>query len=166
MTATYAERPANAMEIYMREVGRCRLLSAQEERKLAALYQKGRTAKRLIQERVPLDIQRRANLATALARGERARLQLVEGNLRLVITLVREYRGCGLPLGDLVQEGNIGLLEAVERYDHRKGIRFATYAGWWIKKNVRQALTNHGRVIRLPTWVLDNVARLRRTRAP
>jgi RNA polymerase sigma factor (sigma-70 family) len=111
------------------------------------------------------DIQRQRQLEMAVRNGDRARQRLIECNLRLVVSLAKRFRGCGLPFADLVQEGNIGLMEAVERYDHRRGTRFATYAGWWIQKAVRQAAAVQSRAIRLPVWVNDELPRLRRARA-
>ena len=97
-----------------------------------------------------------------MERGQRARQRLIQCNLRLVVSMVRQYAGCGLPFGDLVQEGNIGLMEAVERFDHRRGVRFATYAGWWIRQKVLRALATQGRAIRLPPAVNDELNRLQK----
>jgi len=95
-------------------------------------------------------------------RGDRARQRLIQSNLRLVVSMAHKYSGLGLPLIDLVQEGNIGLMEAVERYDPDQGFRFATYAGWWIKQAIRRALTNKGRLVRHPAHVNEDLQRLRR----
>lgn len=97
-------------------------------------------------------------------RGEKARQRLIECNLRFVISQAKRFRHCGLPFSDLVQEGNIGLMEAVDRYDLRRGVRFLTYAGWWIQQAMRRAAAEQSRVIRLPMWVNDELYRLRKAR--
>jgi RNA polymerase primary sigma factor len=101
-------------------------------------------------------------LEASAVRGERARQALIQRNLRLVVSMAERYSGIGLPFSDLVQEGNIGLMEAVDRYDYRRGVRFATYAGWWIQQAMRRALTNQLRTVRLPSHVYENLHRLRR----
>lgn len=154
----------HAVEIYMQEVGHYPLLDAQKERALAALIEKGQAAQdRLLQAR-SLSKNERAQLQKAVARGQFARKRLIEGNLRLVIKLIARYAHCGLPFGDLVQEGNIGLIKAAERFDHERGVRFATYAGWWIKQSVLRAAANHGRSIRYPPWLIHEIGQLRKQR--
>jgi RNA polymerase primary sigma factor len=155
---------ANSVDLYMSEIGRYPLLGAQEEIELAVQYERGRAAKRQLQSGA-LDALRRADLKVLVARGQRARRRLIESNLRLVIHLVRQYSGCDLPFADLVQEGNLGLMEAVERFDHRRGVRFATYAGWWIRQTVLRAIACHGKPIRLPPAVNDELVRLQKANA-
>jgi RNA polymerase primary sigma factor len=153
------------VETYLSEVGRYPLLSAQEEIDLAAAYQRGRAARHSQAARSQAarsqaarsqgaagtrDARVQRTLEKAIARGERARKRMIECNLRLVIHLARPYASRGLPLEDLVQEGNIGLMKAVERFDPRRGVRFATYASWWIKKAMRRASVDQGRAIPLP----------------
>ena len=95
-------------------------------------------------------------LAKRSERGDaKARQQLIEGNLRLVVSVAREYTGCGLPLEDLIQEGSIGLIRAAEKFDWRRGCRFSTYAGWWIRSFVRSALTSRSRAVRVPAHVVE-----------
>lgn len=155
----------HAVEIYMKEVGHYPLLDAQEERELAALYEQGRAAQRALDQDPDLSWGERIRLRAAVARGDAARKQLIEANLRLVIKLIAKYQHCGLPFEDLVQEGNMGLIDAVERFDHQRGVRFATYAGWWIKQHVLRAAANHGRTIRRPPWLIQEMGHLRKTRA-
>ena len=147
----------HAVDIYMKEVGHYPLLCAQEERELATLYERGRSAQLRLQQEPGLSVGERSRLQREIARGHSARRRLIESNLRLVIKLIGKYAHCGLPYGDLVQEGNIGLIHAVERFDYHRGVRFATYAGWWIKQSVLRAAANHGRTIRLPVHMVDVV---------
>ena len=103
------------------------------------------------------------SLAKALEHGdERARGRLIESNLRLVVSVARRYSGRGLSFLDLIQEGNLGLMKAVERYDWRLGHRFSTYATWWIRQSVTRALADQGRTIRVPAQVVDTINRMSR----
>jgi RNA polymerase primary sigma factor len=120
----------------MREVGSVPLLTVEEEVELAARIQAG---------------------------DENARQHMIRANLRLVVKIAREYDGLGLPLLDLINEGNIGLMRAVEKFDPSKGAKFSTYSSWWIKQAVRRAIANQAKTIRLPSHVIDKLCRLRRT---
>jgi RNA polymerase primary sigma factor len=121
--------------LYLREISQVPLLTAAEE----------------------------VSLAKALERGdERARRRLIESNLRLVVSIARRYSGRGLSFLDLIQEGNVGLMKAVERYDWRLGHRFSTYATWWIRQAVTRALADQGRTIRVPAQVVDTINRMAR----
>jgi RNA polymerase primary sigma factor len=151
----------NTMDRYMTEIVRYSLLDAEEEVALAAQFERGRQAKRQLAEMPASDAQMRQRLEAKVKCGEKARRRLIVCNLRLVISAAKRYLNCGLPLSDLVQEGNIGLVEAVERYDHRRGLRFSTYAMWWIRQAIQRAVANHGRMIRLPARVNDELYRLR-----
>jgi RNA polymerase sigma factor (sigma-70 family) len=150
-----------AVELYMAEVGSYPLLSPQQEIELATLYERGRAAARRLQEALYLEAGDRVDLAKAVVRGKQARQRLIECNLRFVVSLANRYADAGLPLADLVQEGNLGLIEAVERYDHRRGVRFATYAGWWIKKTILQAVASQGEAIYIPPWANNELQLLR-----
>ena len=121
------------LETYMTEMGQYPLLSHDEERALTERYERGRAAERQLAEMADPDPQQRHELEAAVRRGQQARQRMVLCNLRLVISVVKRYAGRGLPFWDLVQEGNTGLIEAVERYDPRRGTRFSTYAVWWIR---------------------------------
>jgi RNA polymerase sigma factor (sigma-70 family) len=148
----------------MKEVGHYPLLDAETERELATLIKQAKAAQRRLQQNDPLSWRERARLKTAVARGHSARERMIQSNLRLVIKLIGKYAHCGLPFGDLVQEGNIGLMRAVERFDPQRGVRFATYAGWWIKQSVLRALANYGRTIRRPPWLVHAMGQLRQAR--
>src|SRR5207237_970980 len=94
---------------------------------------------------------------------DRARRRLIESNLRLVVSVARRYMNRGLPLSDLIQEGNIGLLRAVEKFDYRRGFKFSTYATWWIRQAVTRAISDHARTIRIPVHMVETINKLART---
>ena len=119
----------------MREIAKIDLVTAEEEIELAALIRQG---------------------------DEGARVRLVNANLRLVVKIARDYSNYGVPLVDLISEGNIGLMRAVEKFDPRRGGKLATYASWWIKQSIKRALANQGKTVRLPIHLVDKIARLRR----
>jgi RNA polymerase primary sigma factor len=125
----------DTLQLYLREIGQVKLLTPQEEVELAKRIRKG---------------------------DGRAREQMIKANLRLVVKIARDYEGLGLPLLDLVNEGNIGLMKGVERFDPRKGAKLSTYASWWIKQAIKRALANQSKTIRLPVHVVDKVADIRR----
>jgi len=125
----------NAYSLYLREIGQTKLLTPEEEIKLAARIKRGDT---------------------------RAREEMIKANLRLVVKIAREYEDYGVPLLDLINEGNIGLMKAVERFDPAKGAKLSTYAAWWIKQAIRRALSNQSKTIRLPVHVGDKLVHMRR----
>ncbi len=125
------------LRVYVRQIGRGALLTREEERELARRKDAG---------------------------DEQAKRRLIESNLRLVMSITRNYRRADVPLLDLIQEGNLGLIRAVEKFDYRLGYRFSTYATWWIRQAITRALADQGRTIRLPAHVGDQVRRLLRTR--
>src|SRR5439155_631663 len=126
---------SDALQLYLREVGRVKLLTPQQEIDLAAKIKRG---------------------------NKKAREQMITANLRLVVKIARDYEGLGLPLLDLINEGNIGLMKGVERFDPAKGAKLSTYAAWWIKQGIKRALANQSKTIRLPVHVVDKVAHIRR----
>lgn len=125
----------SALKLYLQEIGRVALLTPEEERSLAGRIQKG---------------------------DEEARNHMVQANLRLVVKIAQDYNNFGLPLLDLISEGNIGLVKAVERFDPDKGGKLSTYAAWWIKQSIKRALANQGKTIRLPVHLVDRIARMRK----
>lgn len=126
----------NSIKIYMREMGQFSMLSADEEVKLARRIAEG---------------------------DQSAKNELVEANLRLVVSLARHYQGCGLSYQDLIQEGNIGLIKAAEKFDVSKGFRFSTYASWWIKQALSRAIADQSRTIRIPVHMTENINKFKKT---
>jgi RNA polymerase sigma factor (sigma-70 family) len=151
--------------LYLDEIGRHPLLTAEDEVRLAQAYEAGAEARRRLAVVDPED-PCRSGLEAAAERGDWARRTMIESNLRLVVSIARRHQVTGLPLGDLVQEGNLGLLRAVELFDWRKGFKFSTYATWWIRQAISRGAADRGAsAIRLPVHVDEQVRRLRRTRA-
>ena len=154
----------NTLDLYMRDMARYALLDAGDEIALAEEVQLGKLAECRLAEGLVKDDQERRRLWTAVERGKQARRRFVLCNLRLVIAVAKEYAGGELSLSDLVQEGNVGLIEAVERYDHRRGMRFSTSAWWWIRQTISRAISNQSRTVRLPVHVSTDLAHMRRAR--
>ncbi|MGA3181986.1 MAG: sigma-70 family RNA polymerase sigma factor [Verrucomicrobiota bacterium] len=124
-----------AIKLYLREIGQVKLLTPKEEIELAARIKKG---------------------------DKKAREQMIKANLRLVVKIAHDYESFGLPLLDLISEGNIGLMKAVERFDPAKGGKLSTYGSWWIKQSIKRALANQSKTIRLPVHLVDKISRMRR----
>src|SRR5208282_5247421 len=124
-----------AIKLYLREIGQVKLLTPNEEIQLAARIKRG---------------------------DKKAREQMIKANLRLVVKIARDYEGIGLPLLDLISEGNIGLMKAVERFDPKKGGKLSTYGSWWIKQSIKRALANQSKTIRLPVHLVDKISKMRR----
>ena len=155
----------SAAALYLREVARNPLLTPQEEIDFAQRNEGGRAAREELATAEDLTFERRMELERIAADGNWTRRRLVECNLRLVVSVARKYIGRGLPFLDLVQEGNLGLDRAVDKYDWRKGFRFSTYAYWWIRQSVSRAVAEQARTIRLPVHVgefLSSIARAQR----
>jgi RNA polymerase sigma factor (sigma-70 family) len=141
---------------YLARIGRIPLLTAEEERALARRIEAGARAARLAAERGPAP-----DLLAAVADGRAARDRMIRANLRLVVAVARRYAHRGLSFADVVQDGNVGLIRAVERYDHTKGYRFSTLASWYIRKAIQQGL-EHAHTVRLPIGVQDRLVALTR----
>jgi len=147
---------ADGVGLYLDEVSEHQLLTAEDEVRLARAMESGRhAAARLETERLPS--QERFELRRLINEGEEARAEFIRANLRLVISIAKKYTGRGLELLDLVQEGNLGLIRAVEKFDWRKGFKFSTYATWWIRQAITRGLGNTARTIRLPVHLVDVV---------
>jgi RNA polymerase primary sigma factor len=151
----------DTMGLYFHEMGRVPLLTPEEEVELARLLEEGRRAQRELQ-RNGMDPQRRAELERIVRAGEQARQKLIRANTRLVISIAKRYIGQGVALPDLIQEGNLGLMRAVERFDYRRGYRLSTYATWWIRQAISRAVSDQGRTIRLPVHMGDSIRMLYR----
>ena len=148
------QAPPSPTGLYLRDISAVTLLTAEQEVELARLIEAGKQARRRLEHGVNLPDADRASLEEAAAQGEQARRELTEANLRLVVSVARKYLNRGVPLLDLIQDGNLGLARAVEKYDWRKGYRFSTYAYWWIRQGMTRAIALHGRPIRVPTHVV------------
>ncbi len=161
-----ARRAVNAdgVGLYLDDVAAHELLTAEDEVRLARAMEAGRRATiRLEAEKLPS--QQRFELRRTIHQGEEARAQFIRSNLRLVISIAKKYTGRGLDLLDLVQEGNLGLIRAVEKFDWRKGFKFSTYATWWIRQAITRGLGNTARTIRLPVHLVDVVRVVQETRS-
>jgi RNA polymerase primary sigma factor len=152
-SASGEDMPPTSAAIYFRDISATTLLTAEEEIELAQTIERGEDAKRALLHE-GLAQEPREELEDVAHIGERARSRLTEANLRLVVSVARKYLNRGLPMLDLIQEGNIGLARAVEKYDWRKGYRFSTYAYWWIRQGMTRALAEQGRAIRVPTHMV------------
>ncbi len=150
--------PDSPAALYLREISRTPLLAAEQEVELAKQLEAGAAAARQLAQE-PADPAERVRLEDAVQLGQAARRRLIESNLRLVVSVARKYMGRGLLFLDLVQEGNIGLQRAVEKYDWRRGFRFSTYAYWWIRQAVSRAVADQARTIRLPVHVIEQLTR-------
>ncbi len=154
------------VRLYLADIGRHPLLTREQEERLGLAMVAGRDAARELARRGDgLDEDERRRLETVVAEGEQASEQFVEANLRLVVSIAKRYTSLGLSLLDLVQEGNVGLMHAVERFDVRRGFRFSTYGTWWIRQAISRAIANCGRTIRLPVQAGDLVAKVRKAQA-
>ena len=127
--------PDSSIKLYMREMGAIPMLSFEEEKHYAELAAQG---------------------------NQDAKNKLIESNLRLVVSLAKHYQGCGLSFQDLIQEGNIGLIKAVDKFDVSKGFRFSTYASWWIKQAISRALADQSRTIRVPVHIVENISKVKK----
>jgi len=152
---------SDPVRMYLREIGRVALLTPQQEVELAMLLEGGhRASEQLAAESATLSSEDRAILERDRRRGDSAQQRLVEANLRLVVSIAKRYVGRGMPLLDLIQEGNLGLMRAVEKFDYRKGFKFSTYATWWIRQSVTRALADQGRTIRVPVHMVETINKL------
>jgi RNA polymerase primary sigma factor len=130
-----AENSDSAMKVYLREIGRIPLVTPQQEIEFAAKIKKG---------------------------DHKARALMISSNLRLVVTIAQDYANLGLPLPDVISEGNIGLMTAVDRFDPAKGAKLSTYAAWWIRQSIKRALSNQGKTVRVPVHLGDKISKMRR----
>ena len=151
---------SDPVRMYLQEIGRVPLLDAQQEVELSMQMETGRRAAEKLRVGGEGGPAERAILERARRDGDRAQQRLVEANLRLVVSIAKKYVGRGMPLLDLVQEGNLGLMRAVEKFDYRKGFKFSTYASWWIRQAVTRALADQGRTIRVPVHMVETINKL------
>jgi len=146
------------VRMYLKEIGKVDLLSPEEEISLAERMQKGNEAiARLSDETVALSESERKELQRAVKIGDRAKKRLAEANLRLVVSIAKRYVGRGMLFLDLIQEGNLGLIKAVEKFDSTKGFKFSTYATWWIRQAITRAIADQARTIRIPVHMVETI---------
>lgn len=144
--------------LYLKEMSRVPLLSGDEEVELAKRIERGRQAKREL-EKLPMrgNAARRRELEALINDGLQAREHLIKANTRLVVSIAKRYMGRGVPFLDLIQEGNLGLMKAVEKFEYKRGFRFSTYATWWIRQTISRAIADQARTIRLPVHMSDRI---------
>jgi len=147
--------------LYLKEMSRVPLLSVDEELSLAQRIELGRQAFRdLARRNGRTEAQRRLELEGCIQDGVLAREHLIKANTRLVVSIAKKYIGRGVPFLDLIQEGNLGLMKSVEKYDYRRGFRFSTYATWWIRQTITRAIADQGRTIRVPVHMTDRIRQM------
>ncbi len=157
-SADPGRRPgSDLVRMYLREIGRVRLLTAQEEVDLAVAVEVGLYAQRREPE---TGLCTAEDLADLVEEGRRAKRRLIESNLRLVVSIAKRYMGRGLLFLDLIQEGNLGLIRAVEKFDYTKGFKFSTYATWWIRQAITRAIADQARTIRIPVHMVETINKL------
>ena len=153
---------SDPVRMYLREIGRVALLNAEEEVDLAKRVEAGLAATRLLSSDGPPPA-REVELRRVERGGQLAKRRLVESNLRLVVSIAKRYVGRGLLLLDLIQEGNLGLIRAVEKFDYTRGYKFSTYATWWIRQAITRAIADQARTIRIPVHMVETINKLVRT---
>jgi len=158
-----AQSPAaDLVRVYLNGIGRTALLTAAQEVELAKRIEAGVFAQHMLESDDTLKGNSRAELQALVRDGHRAKNHLLEANLRLVVSLAKRYTGRGMPLLDLIQEGNLGLIRAVEKFDYTKGFKFSTYATWWIRQAITRGMADQSRTIRLPVHLVEQVNKLAR----
>ena len=162
--ADEARRPVTSdlVRIYLREIGRVPLLTAEDEVELAKAIEAGLFADEKLAGGLPCRGAGQAELSLLAAEGLRAKQRLIEANLRLVVSIAKRYIGRGLSFLDLIQEGNLGLIRAVEKFDYTKGYKFSTYATWWIRQAITRAIADQARTIRIPVHMVETINKMAR----
>jgi RNA polymerase primary sigma factor len=166
--STSVSGSSDPVRMYLKEIGRVPLLSAQEEVDLAKrIEQSTKAAEHLADleasgELVSVDLAERRRLERSVHRGERAKSELTQANLRLVVSIAKRYVGRGMLILDLIQEGNLGLMRAVEKFDYTKGFKFSTYATWWIRQAIARAIADQARTIRIPVHMVESINKVHR----
>ncbi|MDQ2706335.1 MAG: sigma-70 family RNA polymerase sigma factor [Actinomycetota bacterium] len=160
-----AQSPAaDLVRVYLNGIGKRALLTAAQEVDLAKRIEAGVFAKHVLDTEPRLATRRAGELRAVARDGDVARNHLLEANLRLVVSLAKRYTGRGMPLLDLIQEGNLGLIRAVEKFDYAKGFKFSTYATWWIRQAITRGMADQARTIRLPVHLVEQVNKIARVR--
>jgi RNA polymerase primary sigma factor len=152
---------SDTVRMYLKEIGRVSLLTADDERDLAMRIEAGVQAQDRLDHGALADMDRRI-CAGAIRDGDEARAELIQANLRLVVSIAKRYVGRGMLFLDLIQEGNLGLMRAVEKFDYTKGFKFSTYATWWIRQAITRAIADQARTIRIPVHMVESMNRVMR----
>ncbi|NND73636.1 MAG: RNA polymerase sigma factor RpoD [Ilumatobacter sp.] len=159
---------SDAVRMYLREIGQVDLLTVDDERRLAQLIEEGINAAQQIDQAAEtgteIDAVENRMLMRAVSRGERAKSELTQANLRLVVSIAKRYSGRGMQLLDLIQEGNLGLMRAVDKFDYTKGFKFSTYATWWIRQAITRSIADQARTIRIPVHMVEHMNRVTRAK--
>jgi RNA polymerase sigma factor RpoD-like protein len=155
---------ADLVRAYLNGIGRTKLLTAAQEVELAKRVEAGLYAEEKLTTRQIDEARLRADLHIVAAEGQAAKDHLLEANLRLVVSIAKRYTGRGMAFLDLIQEGNLGLIRAVEKFDYTKGYKFSTYATWWIRQAITRAMADQARTIRIPVHMVEQVNRMVRAR--
>jgi RNA polymerase sigma factor (sigma-70 family) len=162
----HAGASSDPVRMYLKEIGKVSLLTAEQEVYLAKRIEAGEFARQQLDDPdAELSDEARKGVAELVVDGHVAKKSLIEANLRLVVSIAKRYVGRGMLFLDLIQEGNLGLIRAVEKFDYTKGFKFSTYATWWIRQAITRGIANTGRTIRLPVHAGDTLARLQKARA-
>jgi len=149
--------------LYLKEMSRVPLLTVEEELELAKRIERGQMAKRALERsNGSTSPKRRKELEEQIQDGIQAREHLIKANTRLVVSIAKRYIGRGVPFLDLIQEGNMGLMKAVEKYEYQRGFRFSTYATWWIRQTITRSIADQGRTIRVPVHMVDRIRQMYR----
>ena len=165
MPTNHAAQPEeDLVRLYLNDIGKHSLLTKDDEARLAQAIEAGREARAELAAAKSVTAARKRELRRMIRSGDDAAETFVKANLRLVVSIAKKYQAAELPLLDLVQEGNLGLMHAVEKFDWRKGFKFSTYATWWIRQSIGRGIDNSARTIRLPVHAGDQVRRLLRVR--
>ncbi len=168
LSSDRSSRSTDSTRVYLKEIGRVPLLTTEEEVRLAERVARGMKAEEELalhhaaETYDSMDTGRRSLLERHVRMGEAAKNDLTQANLRLVVSIAKRYSGRGIPLLDLIQEGNLGLMRAVEKFDHQKGFKFSTYATWWIRQAITRAIADQARTIRIPVHMVEVMSRVRR----
>ncbi len=149
--------------LYFRQMAQEPLLTAEEEIELAKRIEQGKKARKMLERSSGLSVAERAEIIAQIEQGQAAREHLGRANTRLVVSIAKRYMGQGLPFPDLIQEGNVGLMRAVDKYDYTRGNRFSTYATWWIRQAITRALAQKTRTIRIPLHMTERIRQMYRT---
>ncbi|MDO8391779.1 MAG: RNA polymerase sigma factor RpoD [Actinomycetota bacterium] len=157
---------ADTVRMYLKEIGRVDLLTVDDERRLAQAIDEGNKAAACIDaenDGAVLDPAEQRRVLRTISAGQRAKSELIQANLRLVVSIAKRYSGRGMQFLDLIQEGNLGLMRAVDKFDHTKGFKFSTYATWWIRQAITRSIADQARTIRIPVHMVESMNRVLRT---